>query len=276
MKLFDPHIHMTSRTTDDYKAMAAAGIRAIIEPAFWLGQPRTHVGTFDDYFAALVGWERFRASQFGIKHYTTMALNPKEANNPKVADGVLALLPRYLVKEGVVAVGEIGYDDQTEAEEKYFAAQLELAKKFDLPVLVHTPHRDKKRGTERSLALVREVGIDEGRVLIDHNNEETLPLVLKTACWAGHSIYPDTKMDEERMVALVKKYGTERMVVNSAADWGVSDPLKVPKTALEMKKAGISDRDVETIVWRNPIAFFGQTGRIDEAELGGEIRKSVV
>ena len=269
MKLFDPHIHMTSRTTDDYKAMAAAGIRAIIEPAFWLGQPRTHVGTFDDYFAALVGWERFRASQFGIKHYTTMALNPKEANNPKVADGVLALLPRYLVKEGVVAVGEIGYDDQTEAEEKYFAAQLELAKKFDLPVLVHTPHRDKKRGTERSLALVREVGIDEGRVLIDHNNEETLPLVLKTACWAGHSIYPDTKMDEVRMVALVKKYGTERIVVNSAADWGVSDPLKVPKTALEMKKAGISDRDVETIVWRNPIAFFGQTGRIDEAELGG-------
>ena len=104
-------------------------------------------------------------------------------------------------------------------------------------------------------------------MLVDHNNEETLPLVLKTACWAGHSIYPDTKMDEERMVALVKKYGTERMVVNSAADWGVSDPLKVPKTALEMQKAGISDRDVETIVWRNPIAFFGQTGRIDPSEI---------
>ena len=98
MKLFDPHIHMTSRTTLDYEAMAGAGIAAVVEPSFWMGQPRTHVGTFDDYFAALVGWERFRASQFGIKHYTTMALNPKEANNPKVADGVLALLPRYLVK----------------------------------------------------------------------------------------------------------------------------------------------------------------------------------
>jgi predicted metal-dependent TIM-barrel fold hydrolase len=198
-----------------------------------------------------------------------MALNPKEANNPQVADGVLQLLPRYLVKDGVVAVGEVGYDDQTEAEEKYFAAQLELAKKFDLPVLVHTPHRDKKRGTERSLALVKEVGIAESRVLIDHNNEETLPLVLKTACWAGHSIYPDTKMDEARMVALVKKYGAERIVINSAADWGVSDPLKVPKTAVEMKKAGISDADIETIVWKNPIAFFGQTGRIDESELAG-------
>ncbi len=267
MKLFDPHIHMTSRTTDDYKSMAAAGIRAIIEPAFWLGQPRTHVGTFDDYFASLVGWERFRASQFGIKHYCTIAVNPKEANNPQVAEGALALLPRYLGKDGVVAVGEIGFDDQTAEEEKYFAAQLELARKFDLPVLVHTPHRDKKRGTERSLAVVRSVGIAEHRVLIDHNNEETLPLVLETGCWAGHSIYPDTKMDEARMVALVKKYGTDRIIINSAADWGVSDPLKVPKTALEMKKAGISDRDVETIVWSNPIAFFGQTGRIDETEL---------
>jgi len=132
--------------------MARAGIRAVVEPAFWLGQPRTHVGTFDDYFQALIGWERFRASQFGITHYCTIALNPKEANSPKLADDVLELLPHYLGKDGVVAVGEIGFDDQTAAEEKYFVAQLDLARTFDLPVLIHTPHRDKKCGTERSLA----------------------------------------------------------------------------------------------------------------------------
>ena len=272
MKMFDPHIHMTSRTTDDYEAMAKAGIRAIIEPAFWLGQPRTRVDTFDDYFQALLGWERFRASQFGITHFCTIGLNPKEANNPNVAPGVMELLPHYLGKDGVVAVGEIGFDDQTAAEEKYFAAQLELAKKFDLPVLVHTPHRDKKRGTERSLALVKEQGFPEGRVVIDHNNEETLPLVLDTGCWAGHSIYPNTKMDEPRMAALVKKYGAARMIVNSAADWGVSDPLKVPKTAAAMRDAGISEADVETIVWKNPIAFFGQTGRISAADLGEQAK----
>src|SRR5258705_9529114 len=95
MKLIDPHIHMTSRTTDDYEAMAAAGIVAVVEPAFWMGQPRTHVGTFEDYFASLVGWERFRASQFGIRHFCTLALNPKEANDPSLVDGVLALLPRW-------------------------------------------------------------------------------------------------------------------------------------------------------------------------------------
>jgi hypothetical protein len=265
MNLFDPHVHMTSRTTDDYQAMAAAGIVAIVEPAFWLGQPRTHVGTFEDYFLSLLGWERFRASQFGVSHFCTLALNPKEANDPAVADGVLDLLPRYLEKDGVVAVGEVGFDDQTAAEERYLVRQLDLAVDFDLPVLLHTPHRDKKRGTERSLAIVRDHRIAEERVLIDHNNEETLPLVLATGCWAGHSIYPNTKMDEARMVALVKQYGSERIIVNSAADWGISDPLKVPKTVRAMRDAGIDDATVRRIAWENPVAFFSQSGRLDLA-----------
>ena len=139
MKMFDPHIHMTSRTTDDYVAMAEAGIMAIVEPAFWLGQPRTSAGAFEDYFNSLLGWERFRASQFGIRHFCTMALNPKEANNPRLAEEVLDMLPRYLQKDGVVAVGEIGYDDQTPAEEKVFTRHMELALEYDLPVLIHTP-----------------------------------------------------------------------------------------------------------------------------------------
>ena len=266
MKLFDPHIHMTSRTTDDYAAMARAGIAAVVEPAFWLGQPRTHVGSFEDYFLSLVGWERFRASQFGIRHYCTIALNPREANDPALADGVLALMPIYLEKDGVVAVGEIGYDDMTPAEDRYFAAQLELAKQHDLPALIHLPHRDKKRGCERTLALVRDVGFSPEKTIVDHNTEETLPLTLDSGCWAGHSIYPQTKMDEPRMVALVQQYGAERILVNSAADWGVSDPLKVPKTRDAMRAAGIADETLETIFWRNPVAFFAQSGRLDAIE----------
>jgi predicted metal-dependent TIM-barrel fold hydrolase len=263
MRLFDPHIHMTSRTTDDYQAMADAGIAAIVEPAFWLGQPRTHVGTFDDYFASLVGWEPFRAGQFAIQHFCTLALNPKEANNAEIADGVMALLPRYLDKDGVVAVGEIGYDDMTAAEDRYLAEHLVLARAHGLPVLVHTPHRDKKRGTERTLAVLREHRFPAEMALIDHNNEETLPLVLDSGCWAGHSIYPNTKMDEGRMVALVQRFGGERILVNSAADWGMSDPLKVPKTAEAMRAAGIHEATLERIFWGNPIGFFGQSGRMD-------------
>jgi hypothetical protein len=225
------------------------------------------VGSFEDYFLSLVGWERFRARQFGIRHFCTLGINPKEANDPALVEGVLALLPRYLEKDGVVGVGEIGYDDMTAAEEGAFERQVVMAAKHDLIVLVHTPHRDKRRGTERSLDLIRNLDFPVERVLIDHNNEETLPMVLDSGCWAGHSIYPNTKMDEARMVTLVQRYGVERIIINSAADWGVSDPLKVPKTASAMRVAGIPEHDIETIVWENPICFFSTGGRLDRSDL---------
>jgi predicted metal-dependent TIM-barrel fold hydrolase len=263
MRIFEPHIHMTSRTTDDYEVMAAAGVEALVEPAFWLGQPRTSVGSFVDYFNGLIGWERFRASQFGISHHCTIALNPKEANDPTLRDDVIALLPRYLAKDGVVAVGEVGYDGMTAAEDEAFAAQLALAVEHDLPALVHTPHRDKLAGTKRSLDVVAESGLPPERVLIDHNNELTVEVVAGTGCWMGFSIYPDTKMDEHRMVHILRQFGLERMIVNSAADWGRSDPLKVAHTAEAMAAAGFTPDEIDTVVWRNPVAFFSQSGRLE-------------
>jgi uncharacterized protein len=267
MQYFDPHIHMLSRTTDDYENMAAAGIVGVVEPAFWQGQPRTQPGSFIDYFDSMIGWERFRASQFGLRHYCTIAINPKECNDVALAEAVMKIIPRYLEKDAVVGVGEIGYDDITPAEERFFSEQLELAKTHGLPALIHTPHRDKLNGTRRTLELVREVGIDEELVIVDHLNEQTLPLVVDTGCWRGHTVYPHTKMSEERMVALLKQYGTDKMVVNSAADWGRSDPLKVPKTCEAMLAAGFSEAEVRKVLFENPIRFFAQSGRISLEEV---------
>lgn len=261
MRIFDPHIHMSSRTTDDYERMHAAGVRALVEPAFWLGQPRTSVGSFTDYFDALVGWERFRASQFGIAHHCTIALNPKEANDPRCAE-VLDVLPRYLAKDGVVAVGEVGFDSMTAEEEKAFVRQLELAVEFELPAMVHTPHRDKEAGTRRTLELVEASGLEPDRVVVDHLNELTVGQVAESGCWMGFSIYPDTKMDEHRMVRILEERGPDRVLVNSAADWGRSDPLKTAATGRAMLAAGFSDDDVDRVLWRNPVEFFGQSGRL--------------
>lgn len=266
LKFIDPHIHMTSRTTDDYEAMAAAGIVAIIEPAFWLGQPRTQVGSFQDYYSSLVGWEAFRSSQFGIKHYCTIGLNSKEANNERLAEQVMELLPLYLHKENVVGIGEIGYDDQTPAEDKYFRQQLELAKEMDMLVQIHTPHRDKKAGTIRSMEVCLEHGLNPSRVIIDHNNEETAPEVLDRGFWAAFTIYPKTKMGNARMVEVVRQYGSKNIIVNSSADWGVSDPLSVPKTASLMLKSGIAREDVVKTCYQNALDAFGQTGRMKESD----------
>lgn len=265
-KFIDPHVHMTSRTTDDYQAMANAGIVAIIEPAFWLGQPRTEVGTFKDYFSSLIGWERFRAGQFGIKHYCTIGLNSREANNEELAERVMDLLPMFIFKEGVVGVGEIGYDDQTKAEDKYFRLQIDLAKKANIPIQIHTPHRDKKSGTSRSMDVCIEHGVDPYMVIIDHNNEETVREVLDRGFWAAFTIYPSTKMGNERMVDIVKQYGPERIMVNSAADWGISDALSVPKTAALMLERGISEEHIRQVTYYNALTAFGKSGQIKESD----------
>lgn len=266
MKLIDPHIHMTARTTDDYQAMAKAGIVAVIEPAFWLGQPRTSADSYQDYLSSLVGWERFRASQFGIKHYCTIGLNSKEANNEALAEAVMELLPLYACKEGVVAIGEIGYDDMTPAEDKYFRLQLELAKELNLPVMIHTPHRDKKAGTSRSMDVCIEHGLEPSQVIVDHNNEETCKEVLERGFWAGFTIYPNTKMGNERMVEVVKTYGGERIIVDSSADWGVSDPLAVPKTAWLMRERGIPSEHIQAVCYQNALSAYGQSGQIKESD----------
>lgn len=264
MMFIDPHTHMISRTTDDYEAMAASGVVAVIEPAFWVGQPRTHVGTYIDYLSAIIGFERFRAGQFGIRHYCTIGLNSKEANNEALAEAVMEILPQFALKEGVVAIGEIGYDEQTDLEDKYFRLQLELAKELELPVMIHTPHRDKKRGTTRSMDVCEEHGLDPTMVVVDHNNEETVREVLDRGYWAAFSIYPSTKMGNVRMVEILRQYGANRIIVDSACDWGISEPLGVAKTAKLALEKGIPEEQVRLATYQNALDAYGQSGQMNE------------
>ena len=264
MMLIDPHAHMISRATDDYEAMAAAGIVAVIEPAFWSGQPRTNVGSYSDYLSHILGFERFRAGQFGIRHYCTIGLNSKEANNEALAEEVMDILPRFATKEGVVAIGEIGYDEQSDLEDKYYRLQLELAKELELPVMIHTPHRDKTRGTTRSMDVCEEHGMDPSMVVIDHNNEETVQETLDRGFWAAFSIYPSTKMGNARMVEILERYGAERIIVDSACDWGISEPLAVAKTAKLALERGIAEADVRKVCYENALAAYGQSGQMSE------------
>jgi predicted metal-dependent TIM-barrel fold hydrolase len=191
-------------------------------------------------------------------------LNSKEANNEALAEAVMEILPRFATKEGVVAIGEIGYDEQTVLEDKYFRAQLELAKELDMLVMIHTPHRDKTKGTSRSMDVCIEHGLEPSKVVIDHNNEETIREVLDRGFWAAFTLYPKTKMGSERMVDVVRQFGSERVFIDSSADWGVSDPLAVPKTARLMLARGISEEDVHKTCYLNALEAYGQSGQIKE------------
>ena len=270
MKIFDPHCHMISRVTDDYERMALCGIRAIVEPAFWLGEARKRAGSFYDYFDHITGFERERAASYLIEHFATIAVNPKESNNVALRDEVLQEMGDWLARDSVVAVGEIGFDDITDAEAESIKLQFEMAREYDLPVLVHTPHVNKLEGTLKTLDIMHKVGFPPDKTIIDHNNEDTIRHSKEAGCWCGHTIYPVTKLSPERAVNILEQYGTDRMLINSSCDWGPADPLMVPKAVLEMRRRGFEDSEISKVVWDNPIEFFSQSGRLGELanELG--------
>ncbi|MFP5406297.1 MAG: hydrolase TatD, partial [Gammaproteobacteria bacterium] len=111
-----------------------------------------------------------------------------------------------------------------------------------------------------------EHGLDPSWVVVDHNNEETVREVLERGFWAGFSIYPCSKMGNERMVEVVRRYGSDRIFVDSSADWGVSDPLAVPKTARLMLERGIAGHDVQRVCYANALAAFSQGGQMQESD----------
>lgn len=262
MRIFEPHIHLYARTTDDYERLALCGVQAVVEPSFWLGQPRTSVGTFVDYWESIRGYEHQRAAVYMIDQYHTISVNPREANDEGLAMDALAAMSPFLDHERCVAVGEIGYDDITAAEERLLIAQIELAVERKTPLLIHSPHREKRRGTERNLAILRDMDVDPDTVLYDHNTEETMALVRDYGCWAGMTVYPFTKLSPERAANLLDEYGHERCMINSSADWGVSDPFMVPRTILELRRRAWDPAHIQELVWDNPRDFYAQSGRL--------------
>ncbi len=263
MPYIDPHIHMVSRTTDDYQRMAQAGCVAITEPAFWAGFDRSSPQGFADYYRQLTQTEPRRAAQFGIDHYTWLCVNPKEAEDPVFAREVMALIPSFLDRPNVLGIGEIGLNKNSKNELAIFEEHLDLAARMGLLVLVHTPHlEDKLKGTRLILDAIRRDGrLEPGRVLIDHVEEHTVREVLERGHWAGMTLYPDSKCTPQRAVDIFEVHGTERLWINSAGDWGVSDPLAVPRCRVEMSRRGHPAEAVRKVSFDNPRTFLSQSPR---------------
>ena len=261
-RFFDPHIHMYSRTTDDYERMSLSGIEVIVQPSFWLGSPRTNVGTFVDYWEHLIAYETMRAKDFGIEQFVCISVNPKESvARPLAIEATNTMEKRFLDRERVVAVGEIGYNLINGLEEEIFVKQLEICKNKNMLAMIHLPHLDKPKAMDKMERIFNEYEYDFNKVLIDHNTEETIQKTLSWGAWAGLSVYPRTKLTPGRVIDIVKRYGGDKIMVNSAADWGVSDPLSVPLTAREMRKNNCKREDIEKVTYYNVNEFYRQSDK---------------
>ncbi|MFQ5501612.1 MAG: TatD family hydrolase [Phycisphaerae bacterium] len=263
MNYIDPHIHMVSRLTDDYERLAHAGCVAVSEPAFWAGFDRGSVTAFRDYFRQLTEYEPKRAAQYGIRHYCWLCINAKEAENVKISREVIAMIPEFLDNPNVLGIGEIGLNKNTPNECTIFCEHLELAAAHDELILIHTPHlEDKYKGTRMILDMLRnESRILPERVLIDHVEEHTIRHALDAGHWAGLTLYPISKCTPQRAADMIEMVGTDRLMANSAGDWGPSDPMAVPKLIQELRLRGHEQANITKIVYNNPLAFFSQCRR---------------
>jgi len=260
MRIIDPHVHMYSRTTDDYETMILHGIECVVEPAFWLGSDRHYAGTFFDYFEHISGWEpATRAAKRGMKHFCVLGVNSKEAEDLVLAREVIAGMGKYLERPTCIGIGEIGFNNITKNEESVLREQFQIARQLDCPVIIHTPHNNKLEGTLRILAICKEMGLKPERVDIDHNTEETMRHTLDGGFYAGITMYPRTKCSPQRARDMVESFGVERVLLNSSADWEWSDPLAVPKAAYLMLQTGFTRAQVRRVVWETPYEFLAQS-----------------
>jgi predicted metal-dependent TIM-barrel fold hydrolase len=224
-----------------------------------MGSNRRYAGSFFDYFRLILDFETVRAARFGIDHYAAVSLNPKEAEDAKLADEVISGLTPYLQHPRCVAVGEIGFNNITPNEERAFARQLEIAEAGKHPVIVHLPHTDKVRGIRRCVEMIRSMNLAVERIVLDHNTEDTIAISRDSGCYSGMTVYPISKLSPERVSNIIRRYGADRMIVNGSADWGVSDPLSLVKVVERMRADGHAAETIRRIVFGNANAFYGQS-----------------
>jgi len=265
MNFIDPHIHIASRTTDDIERMARRVCGIAGEPAFWMGYDRSGLNSFYDYFRQLTEWEPKRTANYGIRHYCWMGINAKEAEDVGFAREVIAVLPEFLDRPTVLGIGEVGLHKCTKNEVTTLEALIELALERGEQLLFHTPHlEDKYLGTRMILDMLRANSrVDPTRVCIDHCEEHTIGLALDEGYWAGVTLYPTTKATPSRAADMVERYGPERILVNSSADWGPSDPLAVPAFMQEMRRRGHPASLIQQVVYDNPLEFMRQSGSFE-------------
>jgi predicted metal-dependent TIM-barrel fold hydrolase len=268
MKYIDMHAHMVSRATDDYKMMSMTGCVAVTEPAFWAGYDRVSVDVFRDHFNHLTDFEPKRAAQYGIQHFCWLCLNPKESEDRELTKQVLDIIPEYLERPNVLGIGEIGLNRVTRNELDSFIDHAKLAIEYDQMIHIHTPHlEDKWKGTKWIVETLASMdGITPSKVMVDHAEEHTLPMILDNGFWTGLTLYPTTKASYARAIDMLERYGTDRIIVASACDWGPAEPLAVPNFIFEARRRGHSEAWIKKVVFDNPREFLSQAANFNFTE----------
>lgn len=249
--LFDAHLDPAGLTDQDLESMRFFGVERALAFLGPLAEPtpkRLRAG-----LERLLQRELPRLARAGIRAHAALGVHPGNLPRRGLRE-VLAALPELFHGGKGVAIGAIGLFRGGEDEEEAFCEQLVLARRLKLPVVVSTPEADKERHTRRLLTLLRGAGVAPGRVLVDHANGRTVRPILACGHFAGLSIHPDS-LTAERAVAVVRRCGPTRLLLDSSAGPGASDLLGLPRAAHLLAKAGLSRSVISRVTFDNAARF---------------------
>ena len=247
----DLHLHPEALSDQDLESMQIFGLRAALVPA---DLPSQRAGSREliAHFDEIVDAQLPRLERAGIRAYAALGVDPRSIPRRGFSE-VLSALPSYFRGGRVVAVG-VGLHRGGAMEEEVMAEQLALARKLNLPVLVHTPALEKASITRRTLNLLRQSRVPPANVLVDHAQSRTVRLILECGYFAGLTIHPD-ELSGERATALVRRLGSERLALDSALGHGPGDILGLARTASLMSRAGLSARVIGRVAFQNGAEF---------------------
>lgn len=247
-RYIDSHTHIYLRSAEDVELMSLAGVEGVVVCAYFPTFP-SGPSTLIDLFKWISEGEPERLSAYGMAMRAAVGIHPRsipESGLKQVLDHIFALFDNELA----YALGEVGLESASKAEEKVFRQQLRIANEYPIPIIVHTPRANKPRVLDSTLKILDDERVDYGRVVIDHLTPDLVPKVRAKGAWAGITVQPGKVAPKDVCEAVVAN-GPEGIVVNSDLGNFPSDPLTLPKVARAMDKAGTSGRDVQLVTYSN-------------------------
>lgn len=250
--MIDTHMHADSRSSEDFDKMFISGIDTAITCSYYPYKLNNNPEVLINHFDRILNFEPKRAGEYGLDLKVALGIHP--ANAISNSESVFEKLEELIENKDIIAIGEIGLDENTSEEQKLFKKQLELADETKSKVIIHTPRKNKAEVLKSIKRIVLD-SIDPKLVVIDHINKNTIEDVIDEKFTIGLTVQPQ-KMEVDEAVDIMDQYGFDKFLLNSDISNKPSDPLSVPRTVRTLKRLGYKEKDIEKVSHRNAEKFF--------------------
>lgn len=261
LKIIDSHVHMDSIERAALESMALAGVEAVIADGSPMPGLAPSPQTIFDFYERTLGYEAIRGEEFIIDVYAMIGINMFFV--PQDYKAVFKEFPAYLIREKVVGIGEIGMEPRSKTcpdlktQQDLLEFFLMMAKEYDKTILFHTPSTDREKWVEFYFKLIEEAKIDPIKVVLSHADSSIIKMIQEFGCVAGVTVQPWRDINAAEAVKIIEGNDLDRIVIDSDSSLRFgSDVLSVPKTALEMRKLGFKETDIQKVVYDNAVKVF--------------------